>query len=209
MTINIPSSWKDIKLSQFEAALLVEQTEYEDAIDQQVEWIAALTGATIEKIEQLPFSELADISVKLKWVKEPKFDERIPRFFTIGSKMFEVVYQIDQLTAAQYAELCTWMKVDPMLNLDKAMASITIRRKYWLLKGKYDGATHEARAKLFRKHLSLAVIYPIALFFSQVFTRLMLDMQDFSVKELIKLRKQMTMELKQILKEQRKQEEDF
>lgn len=202
MTIKIPQNWKDVKLDQFEAALLVEQTEYDDPIDQQVEWIAALTGATIEQIEQLPFSELTDIALKLKWVKTPEFNTRIPRFFTAGGQMFEIVYSIEQLTAAQYAELCTWMNGEPLRNLDKVMASVTIRRKWWLLKGKYDGATHEQRANLFRKHLSLAVIYPIALFFSQVYTRLMVDMQGSLANELHKVNRELVTELKTILKGQ-------
>lgn len=200
--MTIPTSWRQIYLPQFEAALLVEQTVYDDEIDRQVEWIAALTNSTRDEIASLPFDQLTSIAKQLAWVKNPQFNTRIPKFFTAGGKLWEVVHEINKLSAAQYAELCTWMKDDPMNNLDKVMATITIQRKWWLFSGKYDGETHAERAAIFRKHLSLAVIYPISLFFSLVYTRLMLSVQTSSLNHLNRINREMAKELIETIKEQ-------
>lgn len=200
LTFIVPKTWKDIKLPQFEAALRVEEANYDDPIDRQLDWIAAICQTDREALEEMTIGEVSAIARRLEWIKCPNFNEKIPRFFTCAGRLFELTWRIDKITAAQYAELCTWMKDKPMLNLHKVMASVSTERKFWLLPTKYNGATHEWRANLFRRHLSMAVIYPVALFFFRLLTRSMHDIEIYLEKEKIRHMREMVNMIKKEVK---------
>jgi hypothetical protein len=197
MTIKIPTQWSEVTLSQFEAAYDVEQSEFDNLIDQQVNWIAAITGAKVDELESLTVADISGIVKKMEWMKSPNFTSKIPKFFICGGKVWEVTTEIELLTAAQYMELCTWMKDNPMKNFDKIMATITVRKPYWVLSGKYDASTHKERAQLFREKLSLAVIYPVSLFFFRKFTLLIKSIQESLEKERLKMLRELLEEARE------------
>lgn len=201
--MKIPRNWKDITLPIFEAAYRVEQDQYDDEIDRQIDWLAAVTQCSREDIAAMNLKELADLKNKLQWITRPKFNERIPKFFTAGNRLWEVTTEVDKLTAAQYAELCTWMKQDPMMNLDKVMASLTTRRRWWLFRSVYDGSTHSERAAIFRKGLNMAIIYPVALFFFRVFTRSMDDIRASLDRQKHQATKELIQELREAIENAR------
>lgn len=184
--MNVPKDWSEIKLPQFENALIVEKGKYDDPTDLMIDWLAAICDCNREDMELLTLRQLRELNEKLKWIREMKFGKRIPKFFTIKGKLYEVCTDVSKLTAAQYAELCTWMKRDPMLHLAEIMASVTKQRKWLLWSGKYDGFRHKERAELFASHLSLAVIYPIAMFFFQVLSRSLPAIQSYLERRKIK-----------------------
>lgn len=200
--IQIPKSWKDIKLPQFELLIAVEQHQYDDELDRTIDWIAALTKSTPDEIASLPFDKLSGIIKQLAWAREGKFNTRIPKFFTCGGQLFEVVYQVEKFTSVQYRELEEWLADDPINNLDKIMATLTIERKWWLKGGRYDPATHAKRAAIFKKELSLAVIYPLALFFQKVFVNTVESVNRTAINKINRVNKDLLKELQKLLKEQ-------
>lgn len=199
-----PSSWKEITIRQFIRVNEVIKAEYQDAVEQQVALIAAVTGRAEEEILHMDRSEL------MAWVKDLAFlqsgdsiSTKWPKWFMVKGRLFKPVQNVQKLTAGQYIDLITFSK-DPMANLHKVLATLCLPVKTnifgpggpwkWLRPQKYDGRKHEELSAFFYEHLTMDIAYPIALFFCNLWEAFMPSILTFLETEIRNLTRELAKE---------------
>ena len=104
----------------------------------------------------------------------------------IKRKRFRVIFDAALLSGGQYIDLMNFLKApeNTAQNLHNILAVLTMPMKFGLLKIKYDGRTHAARAKFLAENMSLAKAYPILLFFCKNYGNLTMLLADYLNKEI-------------------------
>lgn len=178
--MQVPNSWRDITIGRFIAAYDVLTAEHESELDKEVAFCAAITGVTEDIIYALPIDEFKEISKQLSFVSNLEtIGTKFPKWFCIGGMIYRPVRDLRKLTGGQYIDLMTFVKGDDkrlIHNLHLIMA--TVCRP--LFRRKYKGETHAKTAAIFKEQMSVAIAYPVALFFCAVWLNSMPAILDCS-----------------------------
>jgi hypothetical protein len=195
--MDYPKSWKNVSLSQlYELDLLRQRTDL-DAEETMNQILSVLSGQPIEEIEKLPHTERIADYQRMTWLSE--YPQRKPKRFRFkaGGKWYRIVDNPAAISAGEYATLQVIAQDGNFIkNLNQILACLMVeqQRKWWRWKDvRYDKT---ASAAEFHKKsevvsgLSVAQVYPYALFFSTLLPALLETSLDFFLTQEKKLRKQ-------------------
>jgi hypothetical protein len=195
--MDYPKSWKAVSLSQlYELDLLRQRTDL-DAEETMNQMLSVLSGQPIEEIEKLPHTERIADYQRMTWLAE--YPARKPKRlrFKAGGKWYRIVDNPAAISAGEYATLQVIAQDGNFIkNLNQILACLMVEqeRKFWRWKDvRYDKT---ASAEQFHKKaelvsgLSVAQVYPYALFFSTLLPELLQTSLDFFRTQEKKLRKQ-------------------
>ena len=199
--MQLPKSWAEVTIGQFIEARQVLSAEYTLEIDRQVNLLAVFSGKGKAEIEDMPMNEFKQAVERLAFLSDPStISTKIPAFFTLKGRIYDVHRNMNTITAYQFADLSS-LTADPKVitdNMHKILAVLCVPRKYVWMKGKYDGEAMPAVAELFYRRLSIEVAHPLCVFFCNLLPALQKTTLDYSEKQLRQMEKTMLKELKTI-----------
>jgi hypothetical protein len=159
--------------------------------------LSVLSGQPIEEIEKLPHTERIADYQRMTWLAE--YPQRKPKRFRFkaGGKWYRIVDNPAAISAGEYATLQVIAQDGNFIkNLNQILACLMVeqQRKFWRWKDvRYDktqsAVEFHKKAELV-SGLSVAQVYPYALFFSNLLPELLQTSLDFFQNQAKKLRKQ-------------------
>ena len=182
-------NYAKLTIKQFLKCKQISELE-SDPIDKNIKLLSEVTGKPIEYFENLPLGELKDNLYKLAQIESLHENSKVHMKFKIKGKRFEVIWREQELTAAQYIDVCAFTK-DPeqiLYNIHNILASICVERTWYGKRLKYDGAKHKDIAELFYNHMTIEQAYPIMLFFCRYYEALAESIETYLSKEVEELK---------------------
>jgi len=189
MKSKLPKSWSEIKIGQYIQLRRILVDTYPTEIDRQAEILCLFTGKTKKDIDDMPIVELKRQVSALNFISDlTTLPKKIPAFFILNGKVYDVERNMNNITGYQFIDLSTFTKNRDEINenLHKILAVLCIPRKRFFKKGKYNGELVPELAELFYNELSMAVAYPLSVFFCNVMNQLPNSMMEYSDQELMK-----------------------
>jgi hypothetical protein len=179
--MNIPTSWHELSISDYQKAHQIITADYDEELDRQIALISALSDIPETQVWQLPGEELKQAIYGLAFLKDiDTMPVKIPRLTLMAGRVFKIQTNIRKLTAGQYIDIAAFVKRgngEIIPELHNIMAVLTTP-----LFSRYKGARHEAMARLIQKQMSIATAYPVAVFFCAVSRNFILNLPDFLQK---------------------------
>lgn len=197
----LPKSWDDITLNKFIEICSIEGL-IKDPIDKEVRIIAALSGKTIESIENLKITEISKLASGLKFMQTLPSEKKIKTSFRFEGHVYKACILFSDMKAGQFIDfstICKDVKPEDMIhqaaNLVGAMVQ---RRKYQMT---YPFLVHEyvGYDKTNFGEMPMSQIYPYYVFFCNVLTNLYKDIESSSIKKV----KKQTKKIKRLLRKDR------
>ena len=148
--------WKQITLSKFTEIQSILKSD-DDDLTKKVYLYALLSEKLIEEVREIPLGEfLKQYSEALQFISEP-IPQVIPLAWEHEGVVYKITTAINELTAGQYIDMKEYAK-NPN-DLHKVMAVLCYDGE------KYNGTTHEERAKLFNEFMPITIAAPLSAFF--------------------------------------------
>lgn len=170
-------TWSEITLSKFTEIQSILKSD-DDDLTKKVYLYSLLTGIRIEDVREIPLGEfLKQYSEALQFISEP-IPQVIPLVWEHNGVAYKITTAIHELTAGQYIDLKEYAK-NPN-DLHKVMAVLCYDGE------KYNGTTHEERAKLFNEFMPITIAAPLSAFFLELWKQ----WSEISLAYSVKLLKQ-------------------
>jgi hypothetical protein len=193
--MKLPSSWKQITIKQYlEIDTIIKDTSLE-LVERYIQILAAISGQSTDYFESIPIRKLKEYIRKLDFLSHPEeIKTKIPSSFWLKGRRYSVSWRVTTLTGGQYIDLNVFTKDKDAItaNLHNIMAVLCLPRKWWVFKSKYNGQQHKDRAALFYDNLSMAIAYPLAVFFCNLSVKLMPHIVLYLEEQESQIRKTMT-----------------
>lgn len=174
--MKLPSSWSDITIKQFNEVSAILQSETFDDLNKNIYLISILCNASTNKVEELSPVEFIKIAGELGKLILSPHPTKIPQEFTIKG----VKYKYNALrpieTAGQYISLMDLGKKEnnPSQNFHKILA---------VLCEPEETQDYKERVKIFYDNLTMDIVFPLSVFFSLTYPKLIQATQDCLMKE--------------------------
>ena len=151
-----------------------------------MELICYLKKISKTDILGLEIEDFKKHSKDLDFLKVP-YEGDMKKEFTINGVEYVVNWEMQKRTAGQFIDLSELTKKqdDINYNLHKILAVICIPKG-----SKYDGNITE-RAEIFRKHLTMDIVFPISGFFLAVLKNSLPVIQDYLKQDIQKKRREL------------------
>jgi hypothetical protein len=163
--INVPTSWADITIRQFTEITRIKESNL-DSIEKTIEIIAVATGTDREVIARISIDKLKDIYRRIAFVAAKEIQaQEVTESVKIDGVEYVANLDIRKASAGQYIDLKEITKKPGEINfrIHEVMAI------FFLPKGEqYNGETMLDRAELFYEKMSIALAYPVAVFFLKI-----------------------------------------
>lgn len=173
MFILTDMSWKETTVEQYQHILAIAKTDLPD-FNKEIELVSYLLNISKDEIMNYPLEKFKYLSNKINFL-EDVYQGDMQISFSIDEIEYEVQWQMEKKTAAQFIDLSELTKDSDLINdnLHKILAVICLPKG-----SKYDGNILE-RAEIFRTKLTMDVVFPIAGFFLTVLKSSLPDIQDY------------------------------
>lgn len=153
-------TWKEITIGKFREIQSIITDKDFDELTKKVLLYSLISGQTIEEVRDIPLGIfLKAYSDSLEFIIEP-IPQVIPIAWEHKGVKYKVTTMINELTAGQYIDLKEYAKEKD--NIHKVMAVLCYEGE------RYDGSTHEARAKLFNDEMPITIAAPLTAFFLEL-----------------------------------------
>ena len=184
----LPKSWNEVTLNKFIEVCSIEGL-IKDPIDKEVRIISALSGRTIEDIENLKITEISKMASGLKFMHTLPSEKKIKTGFRYNGHVYKACLIFSDMTAAQFIDfstICKDVKSEDMIHqAGNLVGSMVQRRKYQM---KYPFLVYEyiGYDKVDFGEMPMSQIYPYYVFFCNVLTNLYKDIKSSSIKKVKK-----------------------
>ncbi len=164
MVMRLPDSWDKITVGQFLNVRGVLKMREIDNIDRNVQLLSVLSGESVEEVEKLTVLQISQAIDKMEFLDKMP-EPKAAKWFTLKGKIFKVYVNPYDMTAGQFADLTlfTKEKESTLENMHNILAVICLP-----MFRKYDGKTHQQRAKFFMDHMPVSFAYSLSVFFCQL-----------------------------------------
>ncbi len=184
-------NWSNITIEQYQQILAIANTDLPD-FNKSVELVKYIFNIDNETVLNMPIEKFKSYTSKLDFIEEPYEGEMITTF-AIDGYDYEVVWQMQKRTAGQFIDLSELTKDSELINdnLHKILAVICLPKG-----AKYDGDIAN-RAEVFKKALTMDLVFPLAGFFLTILNASLPTIQDYLSQDITAKKK----ELMEMIKE--------
>jgi len=195
MTINAPTSWKDVTVKQYQELKEVPSLGF-DPLDAQLRILQILTGVSDEVYLNMPMPVVVKLIKKVDFINELPKNLIRKHTIKIKGRRFRVNYLVQTLNAGEYIDLMNLTKDGKADDNIVKILAICLKPVNWMgghKKGCYkkskDGfliQTDESRRwteKNIPEGLTMDIVIPLSGFFLKTWQGLISGMQDFLSKK--------------------------
>lgn len=178
MFILTDMTWKETTIEQYQQILAIAKTDLPD-FNKEIELVSYLFNISKNEIMNYPLEKFKYLAKKIDFL-ENVYEGEMQTVFSLDGVEYQVHWQMETKTAGQFIDLSELTKDSELINdnLHKILAVICLPKG-----SKYDGNILE-RAEVFRKKLTMDVVFPIAGFFLTVLNNSLPDIQDYLSKKI-------------------------
>jgi len=188
----IPKGWHEVTVNQFRRIDEIQKSEREN---KEIEIFMVLCDLDDMAIDNIALTELNDIAEKTAWAKTLPEQTKIPQWVKVDGKLFHVEHRINKIKAGQYIDLKTYMKQPVNENLHKILTCFILPCDKKGNPLKYSADTIEELSEFFDTKMTVDIAYPLALFFCNLYPRLIEATQDYTEGKLSRQMKSLLKEL--------------
>lgn len=176
--INIPESWSEVTLEQFQEISSLSTSGLVKTID----IISILTNEDPDVIKKYDNETLTAVINKLSWTEQPPLESNYKPVITINGKQYGLVPKLHEVSFGLWMDIEEYLK-DPIENAHYIFAClyrplITAFNDDDRIIEDYDSKTLESRAKLFKESLKIDEVYGALLFFCLIANNCIRIIQD-------------------------------
>lgn len=183
-------NWSEVTVWQYqqiENLLSKKEKDGDTELDLAVKTLAILTNRTEAQIDSLSLTELKKQLKTIDFLHTTKPEPKPQNFIKVGKKKYRCIYDVRKMPYARYIET-KYFGSDVTNNLHKIAASMIMPMK-WTWRGwklaKYDASKHDEYAQDLLA-APFESVYGSVVFFCQVFTDSITNLEDYFKKEMIK-----------------------
>ena len=182
--------WSDITIDKWQHILAISKTELPD-FSKEIELVCYLYNLDGAEVLNYPLEKFKALSSQLDFLQDV-YEGDMKTSFIINDVKYVVNWEMQKRTAGQFIDLSELTKDQDLINdnLHKILAVICIEEG-----SKYDGNINE-RAEVFKNHLTMDIVYPIAGFFLTVLKASLPTIQDYLEKDITKQKKELLQMIK-------------
>lgn len=180
--MKIPKGWQDITIEQYQALCNNIADNSLNELELIVSNITVLCGVDYAQVEKMPLGETFKINKELEFIKSVP-DNKAINDVIIEDKVYSLYPDIHKMSYGQFKALNHYTKDKEKINdnLHYLMAVFIYE------KGKDYIIDFEDRAELFRKHLTMNVVFPLSSFFLQLLIKSVEVTQTYSMEKAMKI----------------------
>ena len=179
-TINVPDSWSEVTVTQFQEL---------EATENIIEKIAILANEDPEYIRKMDIESFKRVSKALEWVHTMPDEKEGSEVLTIDDTKYYLI-QMSSLSLGSWMDIEHYMQ-EPIQNIHKLMA-IFYRESP---NAEYNSITGAKRAELFLERMSVNDCYGTLVFFSLIEKKCLTTIKDYFQMQVLMM--QVKQELKQ------------
>lgn len=186
-------NWSNITLEQYQEIVSITETDFAD-FNKEIELVCYLKNYAKADVLNMALDVFKEYSKEFDFLKVPH-EGYMKKEFTINGIEYVVNWEMQKRTAAQFIDLSELTKKqdDINYNLHKILAVICVPKG-----SKYDGNITE-RSEVFKKHLTMDIVFPISGFFLTVLERSLPIIQDSLMSKVEKEKKELMKMIKDSL----------
>ena len=173
--MTLPKSYKDINISQFNSIYDLFQDQTLEPLDRNIKLLAQLTSKPLSEIEAMPLPELTGAIKQMAGITDLNFIAK-PLNFKCGGYYWKPVKDSTKLGTSQFIDLSVYTENPDNIiqNLPKILA--TVCTPYKMVCGiRFNCNIPFQRKCELLEEARVSDVYPIALFFCQVYEILLPD----------------------------------
>lgn len=183
--MNLCQSWNDVTVRQFIDLQNINPDQ--DDLELQLAIISVLSGKSVDELSNIPIQELKS-NFRVGFVFELPRAELLPTNIKINGKHYRINYRIDKLKGGEYIDLKNYTKTNDVAiqNLHKILSLFIIPvKKKWFWKTDIAETIEQRneKAQEILNHLSIAVAYPMSVFFWKLFRNSISGIQDYTLRQ--------------------------
>ena len=171
-------TWKDITIEQYQHILAIAKTDLPN-FNKEVELVSYLFNISKDDIMYYPIEKFKYLAKQIEFL-EDMFEGDMQTLFTIDGIEYKVHWEMEKKTAGQFIDLSEMTK-DPELINDKLHQILAV---ICIPKGEKYDVNFMERSEIFRKKLTMDVVFPISGFFLTVLKSSLPDIQDYLNKQI-------------------------
>jgi hypothetical protein len=160
-----------------------------------------LSGIDYEQIQEMDIREINEMARSISFIREPATNKAVNDVI-IGKTIYNLQPDVTQMSYGQFKDLSHYTKNKEAINdnLHFIMALFLYEKGT-----KYDKGFKE-RAELFRKELTMDVVFPLSAFFFELLKEYVKTTQTYSIQKVQKIVRELKKEIEQeTLSEQQKE----
>lgn len=193
----VKDSWDKINIDCYEQLrkLKLNETDALNNLNEQITLLSILCEVDEDKIVELTTDEFKELLSQTTFLNElPKV--KVQPYYTINGKEYEVFLNLKSMTVAQYLDFQTFYKEQD--KYFKELLSIFV-----IPKGKKYNTDYNIEEVIneIGKNMSIVDAYSILFFFILLYQNLMLSTVEYSIQEMMKMKKNLSEEEKEKLKQ--------
>ncbi len=163
MKVLLPNNWQSVSIKQF-IDLSKLNREGLDDFDLSIEILSIMSELPRQELAKIKAVDITKLWRSLSFLEELSFDDQIPPIITIEGVKYKANLDVSKMTADQYMCFKNLMKTGDVIgNIHNIMAT------FYIPEGKkYNNVPIHEVSGAFYNHLSIAVAYPISVFFCRL-----------------------------------------
>lgn len=169
MKVTIPKDFSGITIGQFIELQSIKSID-SDVIDFMIDFVSTISNLTYKEVSSLSVTDLRKIYDSLAWFNEGVKESKIVERYELDGVMYVANIDISKITANQYVSIMTALKNGTDSNLHHIMAAL-----YIPYGKKYDDIPANEVAEKFYKNMPITIAYPLAVFFCNLLSNSMKD----------------------------------
>lgn len=192
----VKDSWSKINIDCYEQLrkLKLNETDELNNLNEQITLLSILCEVDEDEIVELTTEEFKELLSQTTFLNElPKV--KIQPYYTINGKEYEVFLNLKNMTVAQYLDFQTFYKEQD--KYFKELLSIFVIPKDKKYNTDYN---IEEVINEIGEYMSIADAYSILFFFTLLYQNLMLSTVEYSIQEMMKMKRNLSKEEKEKLK---------
>lgn len=193
----VKDSWNKINIDCYEQLrkLKLNETDELNNLNEQITLLSILCEVDEDEIVELTTEEFKELLSQTTFLNElPKV--KIQPYYTLNGKEYEVFLNLKNMTVAQYLDFQTFYKDQD--KYFKELLSIFVIPKDKKYNTDYN---IEEVINEIGEYMSIVDAYSILFFFTLLYQNLMLSTVEYSIREMMKMKRNLSKEEKEKLKE--------
>lgn len=191
ITINIPESWNEVTIRQFQEIIELDTDETNKTID----IISILTNEDPETIRKTSIESMTNIIPLLAWTNEMPNDAFYKPILKIDDDEFGMISKLESLTTGEWIDIDNYLK-EPLKNIHNIMSIlyrplITAFNDRDRLIDEYNVDVAQRQAERFKDHIMIGDVYGALIFFYLIRKEYIQIMQDYLSEERIRMEVEM------------------
>ena len=173
--------WSDITIEKYQRILAVTNTELPN-FNKEMELVGYLFGIPNNELLNMPIEKFKHYTKQLEFLNN-FYEGEMQKEFTINGIKYCVHWEMQKRTAGQFVDLSELTKDADLINdnLHLILAVICLPENE-----PYNSEKILQRAQVFKQHLTMDIVYPIAGFFLTVLQSSLPVIQDYLNKDIQK-----------------------